>query len=67
VRREKRHRYVSTCGPMAQSFGKTIAQAIDVAENEGWPIATAIAMHRWCQIKIFLQARHRRRSADDRW
>jgi len=26
---------------MAQSFGKTIAQAIDVAENEGWPIATA--------------------------
>jgi hypothetical protein len=39
VRCEKRHRYVSRCGPTAQSSGKTIAQALAVAENEGWPIA----------------------------
>jgi hypothetical protein len=40
VRREKRHRYVSTCGPIAQS-GKIIEQAIAAAENEGWPIVKA--------------------------
>jgi hypothetical protein len=38
VRRVKRHRYVSTCGPIAKSRGKIIAQAIAAAENEGWPI-----------------------------
>ena len=39
VRCEKRHRYVSRCGPIAPSSGKTIAQALAEAENEGWPIA----------------------------
>lgn len=41
VKCEKRHRYVSSYGPLANSSDLAVAQAIAVAENEGWLIAAA--------------------------
>ena len=39
IRYEKRHRYVSTCGPLPTPFDEATARAIAAAENEGWPLS----------------------------
>lgn len=46
VKCEKRHRYVSRCGPLVKSSELATAQAISAAENEGWPVATAHRRHK---------------------
>jgi hypothetical protein len=41
VKSRKQHRYVSRRGPSAQPLHPSIARALDIAENEGWPAASA--------------------------
>jgi hypothetical protein len=45
VKSHKQHRYVSRRGPFAQPQHPSIARALDIAENEGWPAsATRVDM-----------------------
>jgi len=41
VKSHKQHRYVSRRGPFAQPPHPSIARALDIAENEGWPATSA--------------------------